>query len=489
MPEGRYDVIVVGGGVGGLATAALAARHGLRPLVLEQGEAPGGVCAAVSRQGYRFDAGASPLWGFEEGGAPRRLLEEVEIPVEALPLDPGLQLALPRHRFGFYRGEERFWREIRREFPRAEADLRALYAEVYALDAALRALDLGAGDLPPRTVWGRLRHWRQRSREEAELERRAREPLEALPAWQALPPEVQRALALVLRHLGHAGPSSPLLVAATILGLTRRGFAGLRGGSGTLVDALARAVERHGGGVRTATRATEVVLRGRRAVGVRAADGALLEARAVVAAVAPGLLAAQLLAEEGARAFPGAPPAPAAAAFTLYLGVEEAVMPSEMGSHVLLGLPETPEAGGIDALSLNVSPVWDGNRAPRGRRALTVTAFLPLREGGPAGEDWLQLGERVLTLLDGFLPGLRRRMDYCEMRSPAIWQEQTGRPYGAAGYAPDSLPVFLGWQGFPHATPLEGLFVAGDWTFPGGGVAAVTEGARRTVDLLLAHRR
>jgi prolycopene isomerase len=279
-----------------------------------------------------------------------------------------------------------------------------------------------------------------------------------------------------------------LLVAATILGLTRRGFAGLRGGTGALVAALARAVERHGGGVRTATRATEVVLRGRRAVGVRAADGTLLEARAVVAAVAPGLLAGHLLAE-GGRALPGGPPAPAAAAFTLYLGVDEAIVPSEMGSQVLLGLPETLGSGGIDALSVSASPVWDGQRAPRGCRALTVTAFLPLNEGDPAGGDWLQLGERVLNALDGFLPGLRGRMDYCEIRSPAVWQEQTGRPFGAAGYAPDSLPVFLGWQGFPHATPLEGLFVAGDWTFPGGGVAAVTEGARRTVDLLLAHRR
>jgi prolycopene isomerase len=146
-------------------------------------------------------------------------------------------------------------------------------------------------------------------------------------------------------------------------------------------------------------------------------------------------------------------------------------------------------SGGIDALSVNASPAWDGQRAPRGCRALTVTAFLPLGEGGPAGGDWLQVGERVLHALDAFLPGLRGRMDYCEIRSPAVWQEQTGRPHGAAGYAPGSLPVFLGWQGFPHATPLEGLFVAGDWTFPGGGVAAVTEGARRTVDLLLAHRR
>ncbi len=484
----RYDVIVIGGGVGGLATAALAACRGLRPLVLEQGEAPGGACATLARNGYRFDAGAGLLWGFEEGGSTRRLLDAVGAPVEALPVDPGVQVALPRHRVAFHHGDERFWREVRREFRDAEADLRAFYAEVEALDAALRGLDLGSADLPPRTAWGRVRHWRRRSKEEGALRRQAQGPLSALPTWQALLPEVQRALAVVLRHLGHADASAPVLVSAAVLGLTRRGFAALRGGTGALVAALVRAVERHGGVVRSGSRAEEVVLRGRRAVGVRAADGAVLQAPAVVAAVAPILLTGQLL-PEGARAFPGGPPTPTAAALTLCLGVDEAIVPAEMGPHVLLDIPEALEPGEIDALSVSASPPWDGSRAPKGCRALTVNAFLPLRDGGLAAADWLQVGERVLNALDDFMPGLRGRMDYCEVRSPVLWQEQTGRPYGAPGYAAGSLPVFLGWQGYPHAMPIAGLFVAGDWTFPGGGVAAVAEGARRTVDLLLARRR
>ena len=399
MADRTYDVIVIGGGVGGLATAALAARHGVRPLVLEQGETPGGACATMVRGGYRFDAGASLLWGFEEGGSMRDLLEAVGVPVEAVPLDPGIQVALPRHRFSFYRGTERFWREVRREFSGGEDALRALYEELASLDATLRRLDFGPGDLPPRTAWHRLRRWRRRSTEEKALQERAHEPLQALPAWQALPPELQRALTVVLRHLGRADASTPILVAATTLGLTRCGFSGLRGGAGALVAALARAVERHGGTVRPATRAAEVVLHGRRAVGVRGSDGALLEATAVVAAVAPTLLAGQLL-PEGARVFPAGIPAPDAAALTLYLGVDEAIIPAEMGPQVFLALPGALEPDGIDALAVSASPPWDGSRAPRGRRALTVNAYLPLRDGRLAAADWLQIGERVLNALD-----------------------------------------------------------------------------------------
>ena len=324
---------------------------------------------------------------------------------------------------------------------------------------------------------------RRRSKEEADVQARAKEPLADQETWRALPPEMRRALGLILRHLGHADVATPLLPAATILGFTRGGFSALRGGLGTLAAALARAVERHGGAVRTRARVAEVVLRGRRAAGARMADGTVLEAPAIVAAVAPAVLGDFLGAERG-RAFPEGLPAPETAALTLYLGVDGAILPSEMGSHVLLGLDEALEPGGIETLSVNVSPPWDGGRAPQGRRALTVTALLPLDGGLPPGTDWVRVGEAVLSALEDFIPGLRGRMDHCEFRTPAAWQEQNGRPHGAAGYAQGSLPTFLGWQGFPHATPIGGLFVAGDWTFPGCGVAAVLEGARRAADLV-----
>ena len=488
MTDDSYDLIIVGGGVAGLATGALAARRGLRPLVLEQGEAPGGACATLARGGYHFDTGAGLLWGFEEGGSIRAVLKELGVSLDAPPLDPGFQVAHPRHRLGMYRHEDRFWREIRREFPEGLDALRALLAELGDLDAALRRLDLPAGDLPPRTAWQRLRQWRGRSREEGELRGRSPQLLTDLAAWQALPPALQQVLALALRHLWQADVSLPVLVAATLLGMTRRGFTIVRGGAGTLASALAGGLAREGGTLRPLTRVTEVVLRGRRAAGVRTADGGVLQAPAVVAATGPSLLARSLL-PEGSRAFPDGVPAPEAATLTLYLGVAEAILPAEMEAQVFLGLEKPLEPAGIGTLAISTSPAWDGGRAPRGRRAMTVNGYLPLRAGALPPLDWAQVGEAVLGALDDFMPGFQGHLDFCEVRSPVVWQEQTGRPAGTPGYARASLPTFLGWQGVSHATPVPGLFVAGDWTFPGYGVAAVVEGARRTVGLLEAARR
>lgn len=54
----RRDVIVVGGGLGGLLVACEVARRGGRPLVLEAGPTPGGVAATIRDEGYLLEPAA-----------------------------------------------------------------------------------------------------------------------------------------------------------------------------------------------------------------------------------------------------------------------------------------------------------------------------------------------------------------------------------------------------------------------------------------------
>jgi oxygen-dependent protoporphyrinogen oxidase len=54
----RPDVIVVGGGLGGLLVACEIARRGGRPLVLEAGPNPGGVAATIRDEGYLLEPAA-----------------------------------------------------------------------------------------------------------------------------------------------------------------------------------------------------------------------------------------------------------------------------------------------------------------------------------------------------------------------------------------------------------------------------------------------
>ena len=56
--SGTWDTIVVGSGLGGLATAGLLARHaGQRVLVLERHYTAGGFTHTFTRPGYEWDVG------------------------------------------------------------------------------------------------------------------------------------------------------------------------------------------------------------------------------------------------------------------------------------------------------------------------------------------------------------------------------------------------------------------------------------------------
>ena len=56
---GKLQVLIIGAGIGGIATAARLARRGCQVTVLEKCEKPGGRCGRMCVDGYTFDTGAT----------------------------------------------------------------------------------------------------------------------------------------------------------------------------------------------------------------------------------------------------------------------------------------------------------------------------------------------------------------------------------------------------------------------------------------------
>ena len=110
--------IVVGAGVGGLATAALLAHAGLDVTVLEAHVYAGGCAATFYHQGYRFDAGATMAAGFYPGG-PMDLLGRAtgidQWPIHAA--DPAMVVHLPGGQAVARYGSERRRHEMQAAVP------------------------------------------------------------------------------------------------------------------------------------------------------------------------------------------------------------------------------------------------------------------------------------------------------------------------------------------------------------------------------------
>ena len=63
----NYDVIIIGGGLGGLECGFILARHGLNVCVLEQHTQVGGCLQTFRRKGVTFDTGFHYVGGLGEG--------------------------------------------------------------------------------------------------------------------------------------------------------------------------------------------------------------------------------------------------------------------------------------------------------------------------------------------------------------------------------------------------------------------------------------
>jgi phytoene desaturase len=99
----KPTAIVIGAGIGGIATAARLARHGYDVTVLEKNEMPGGRASQIVRDGHRFDVGPTlflmpEVWQETFAALGERMADHLDLrridPTYKVHFDDGLQLEL-----------------------------------------------------------------------------------------------------------------------------------------------------------------------------------------------------------------------------------------------------------------------------------------------------------------------------------------------------------------------------------------------------------
>lgn len=491
-------IIVIGGGVGGMAAAARLAVKGHQVTLCEQSATLGGKCRAYRRDGFVFDTGPSL---FTLPAVYRDLFlktgASLEETVDLQPVDPA---------FGYH-------------FADGSSVVLPGVDPAKCADAMQEAFGGTAGA-----------DWRAFMQRAGQMWRITREPFlqSPLTGWRNLlalaknpsdvgtiaPTKSLRALAkeylhdprqvtLVDRYATYTGsdPRKAPAVLATVPYVEQTfGAWHLGGGVSLLSLALEERCHQRGVDIRTTCDVEQITLHDGRVSGVRLTTGEVLPADIVVANADASLVYGELIRDSQATKIAAsiAKNTPSLAGFVMLLAVRGRTPGLH---HHNVWFPANYDAEFDDIFGDRAQPVRDPAiyvcapddpqmRPDDDHESWFILVNAP-RHGtaGPGTFDWTtpgvaeQYADRVLAILSERGMDVRDRVQWREIRTPADLQSQVRAPGGAI-YGTSSNGARSAFQRPANQSPIPGLFLVGGSAHPGGGLPLVGMGAEIVADLI-----
>ncbi len=486
----QKQVIVVGAGPGGLASAILLAAGGARVKVIERLALTGGRTSSIEAGGYKFDLGPTFFLYprvldeiFRAAGTSLR--EEVEL----IRLDPQYRIQFGAGgRIDATPDIRRMECEIDRLSPADAPGFRRFLSENRAklklMEPCLESAFLGWRDLAQARLLRMLPMLRPHQSVDTYLKRFFKDE------------RVRLAFCFQSKYLGMSPFRCPSLFSILSFLEYEYGVFHPIGGCAAITAALARVARRLGVEIVLNEPVQEILFSGRRAVGVRTAAGSQ-PADAIVVNADFARAMQRLVPDRLRRRWTDrrlARKKYSCSTFMMYLGVEGRYDLPHHTIHIaadyernLDEIENRHELSADPSFYVQNACVTDPGLAPKGHSTLYILA--PVTHQHP-NVDWSREQGRYRDLMmeqikKAGYEGVEKRIRFERIITPADWDALHEIYRGATFNLAHTLDQMLHLRPHNRFEDLDGVFLVGGGTHPGSGLPVIFESARISSRLLL----
>jgi len=493
--KNKYDVIVIGAGIGGLTCGALLAKEGLSVLVAEQHSIPGGCCTSFQRKGFTFDVGTDLFPGGGRGELIYDTLEALGLidEIEFIELTPPTRIVGSDYNLPLTPLED-LAKELKGMFPGEALSIDAFVQDCKASTSELLALADTSFDLLG--LGSKIRFILKFLLKSTRFRKYSGISYQQVLTKFFKEPKLRTILGAVLPHDHGWSANNHMLI----------GFPGSfyypTGRAQALADVFARGVTKHGGDLSLKTSVRKIVVEDKKATGVELADGKIIRSRYVVSGIDGRQTFLNLVGEQHLNP-------------KLVRELRETRLTAPFFL-ISLGVNMDLRALGFDGATIvynrsdSIDDLWSGDpekcslwimmhslrdpsQAPEGMATVQLMTPFPYdymgywkrNTDGTRGKEYTELKEaladKFITAVETIIPRLSQHIVYKDISTPLTFERYTLNSEGASH----------GWFPTPGAkmrsqkTAIKNLYQAGHWTFPGFSIFSVVISGKNAAQLVL----